>query len=83
MKKQEEENNTGWTSYARRKYNRLYLKKTANGLLEMALSTPMISGTIHMLATRLVVKNSIEQGSEYHTRKPLEFCSADGQSLEQ
>lgn len=48
----------------------------------MALSTPLISGTIHMLEVRLVIKN-IEQGSEYHARKPLEFCLADRQSLEQ
>lgn len=63
-------------------YNRLYLEKSANGLLETALSIPMVSGTIHMLEVRLVIKNSIEKGPEYQTRKPLEFCSK-GQSLEQ
>lgn len=48
----------------------------------MDLSTPMINGIIHMLEVRLVIKN-IVQGSEYHAKKPLEFCSANGQSLEQ
>lgn len=48
------------TSYASRKYNRLYVEKSANGLLEMTLSTRMVSGIIHMLEVRLVTKNSTE-----------------------
>lgn len=48
------------TSYASRKQSRLYLERSANGVLKMTLSTPMISGNIHMVGVRFVIKNSIE-----------------------